>query len=168
MSTLMPDSRLARLEKAWELGVAGDYDPALEMASSLLIENPIDVDALRLQGNLLELKAMDRMEYSAKRLSSSADYLKARQCYEKILAIDSLNVKARIDLGEHYRNLEEYDRAMEFYRDAVHVLQQKTIDPSWKEDVEEICKAVSLLTLKERVSQEARLIEEWCTQALRV
>jgi tetratricopeptide (TPR) repeat protein len=119
-----------------------------------------------MKGNLLELKAFDVMEYSRKKLTSSADYLAARQCYEKILEVDSRNVKVHIDLGDHYRNLDANDKALEYYRGAANVLQQMPNSPAWKEDVEELLKAVALLTKHDRVAQEARSIEAWCSQAL--
>jgi tetratricopeptide (TPR) repeat protein len=159
-------SRTDRLEEAWGLGIQGYYDAALELLEGLLKENPLDTGSLRLKGNLFELKEMDLLEHSAKKLISSADYLAARGCYEKILEIDPGNVKARIDLGDHYRNLDANDRALEYYREAASILQQTLNDSTWKEDVQELLKAVALLTKFDRIAQEARSIEAWCSQAL--
>ena len=162
----MAENRAERIGDAQSLGLQGYYDAAFEILDDLLNEVSTDVVSLRMKGNLLELKAFELMEYSAKKLTSSADYLAARKCYEKILEVDSRNVKARIDLGDHYRNLDANDKAIEYYREAVRAIEQAPKDETWKEDVEELLKAVALLTKHDRVAQEARSIEAWCSQAL--
>jgi tetratricopeptide (TPR) repeat protein len=161
-------SRTDRLEEAWGLGIQGYYDAALELLEGLLKENPLDAGSLRLKGNLLELKEMDLLEHSAKKLISSADYLSARGCYEKILEIDPGNVKARIDLGDHYRNLDANDKALGYYREAVMKLQQAPKEETWKEDVQELLAAVALLKKHDRLRAEASSLEAWCKQALGV
>jgi tetratricopeptide (TPR) repeat protein len=164
----MADNRTDLLEEAWGLGIQGYYDAALEILEGLLKENPLDKGSLRLKGNLLELKEMDRLEHSAKKLISSADYLAARGCYEKILEIDPGNVKARIDLGDHYRNLDANDKALGYYREAVMKLQQAPKKETWKEDVHELFKVVALLKKHDRLRAEASSLEAWCKQALGV
>jgi tetratricopeptide (TPR) repeat protein len=159
-------NRSKRLEEAWGLGIQGYYDTALEILEDMLKENSLDVRALRLKGNLLELKEMDRLEYTGKQLVSSADYLAARECYEKILDLEPGYVKAYIDLGDHYRNLDANDKALEYYKEAVRVLEQAPRDDTWKEDVEELLQAVVLLTKHERLAAEAGLLEAWCKQSL--
>jgi tetratricopeptide (TPR) repeat protein len=162
----MDTSRAKRLEEVWGLGIEGYYDAALDILVGLLGENPLDLVALRMKGNLLELKQMDRLEYSNKKLVSSTDYLTARECYKKILEVDPGNVKAYIDLGDHYGNLDANDKALEYYREAVRVLQQAPKYEAWKEDVEELQKAVALLKKYDRLSAEASSLEAWCKQAL--
>jgi tetratricopeptide (TPR) repeat protein len=159
-------SRTDRLEEAWGLGVQGYYDAALEILECLLKENSLDTGSLRLKGNLLELKEMDLLEHSGKKLASSADYLAARECYEKVLQVDPGNVKANIDLGDHYRNLDANDRALEYYAKAVKLLQQIPKDKTWKEDLKELGKAIALLTKHDRLASEARSLEAWCTQEI--
>lgn len=159
-------NRTDRLEEARGLGLQGYYDSAIEMIEDLLKDASADVESLRLKGNLLELKAMEVAEISRKKLTTSADYLTARQCYERILEIDPRDAAAHIDLGDHYRNLEANDKALEYYRGAAGVLRQTPNGRAWKEDVEELLKAAALLTEHERVAQEARSIEAWCSQAL--
>jgi tetratricopeptide (TPR) repeat protein len=159
-------NRSKRLEEAWGLGIQGYYDTALEILEDMLKENSLDVSALRLKGNLLELKEMDRLEYSGKQLVSSADYLAARECYEKILDVEPGYAKVYIDLGDHYRNLDANDKALEYYREAVRVLEQTPRDEAWKEDVEELLQAVALLTKHDRLATEAGLLEAWCKQSL--
>jgi len=160
------DGRSERLEEAWGLGIQGHYDAALEILEELLKEDPSDVRALRLKGNLLELKEMDLLEHSGKKLVSSADYVAARGCYERILDIDPRYVKAYIDLGDHYRNLDANDKAVEYYKEAVRVLQQAPKDEGWKEDVEEVLKAVELLTKHDRLATVASSLAAWCKQSL--
>ena len=158
--------RTRRLEEAWGLGIQGDYDAALEILEGLLGENPLDLGVLRLKGNLLELKEMDRLEYSGKKLVSCTDYLTARRCYERILEVDPGNVRAHIDLGDHYRNLDANDKALEYYREAVRLLQQMPRDEAWKEGIEELHEAVALLKSYDRLAAEAGSLEAWCKQAL--
>jgi tetratricopeptide (TPR) repeat protein len=160
------DDRAVRLKEAWGLGIQGYYDAALEILEGLLKKTLADVGSLRLKGNLLELKEMDRLEYSGKKLTTSADYLAARQCYERILEIDPGNVKARIDLGDHYRVLEANDKALEYYREAATVLQQMPTGETWKEEVQELLDRVALLKKHDRLEAEAASLEAWCKQSL--
>ena len=158
--------RTERLEEAWGLGIQGYYDAALEILEALLEENSVDVPVLRLKGHLLELKEMDRFEYSGTKLVSSADYLAARGCYEKILQVDTCYAKAYIDLGDHYRNIDANDKALKYYREAMKVLGQLSRDETWKEDVEELLEAVALLAKHERLGADAASLEAWCKQVL--
>ena len=87
-------------------------------------------------------------------------------CYKKILEVDPGYVKAYIDLGDHYRNLDANDRALQYYQEAVRVLQQVPRDETWKEDAEELGKAVALLKKHDRLVGETSLIEAWCEEAL--
>jgi tetratricopeptide (TPR) repeat protein len=162
----MTDDRVERLTEAQTLGLQSYYDAAFEILDDLLRKNPSDVASLRLKGNLLELKAMELLEVSRKKFTTSDEYLAARECYEKILVIDPEYVKAYIDLGDHYRNLDANDRALEYYREAVRVLQRKPKDEDWKEDVEEVFKAVALLTKHDRLAAEAGSLEAWCKRSL--
>ena len=160
------DRRTEQLKEAWDLGIQGHYHAALEVLNDLLKEKPMDVGALRLKGNLLELKEMDLLENSGKKLMSSNDYRAARRCYERILEVDPDNVKARIDLGDHYRNLGANDKALEYYGAAARVLQQSHSAPTWKEDVEQLLAGVGLLAKHERLAPEASLVEAWCREVL--
>ena len=160
------DDRTERLKEAWGLGIQGYYAAALEILEDLLKKIPTDVGSLRLKGNLLELKEMDRLEYSGKKLTTSADYLAARSCYERILEIDPGNVKARIDLGDHYRVLEANDKALGYYKEAAKVLQQMPAGETWKGEVQELLDRVALLKKHDRLAPEASSIEAWCRQAL--
>lgn len=164
----MATKHIDRRGEAWELGLQGYYDAALGVLEELLKESPIDVATLRMKGNLLEMKAMDLLENSGKKLTSSADFLAARRCYEKILEIDSRNVTAQIDLGDHYSALHANDKALEYYREAAGALQRTPNGATWKEDVQELLDRVALLTKHDRLAPEASSLEAWCRQALGV
>jgi tetratricopeptide (TPR) repeat protein len=155
-----------RRGEAWELGLQGHYDAALEILEGLLKEASDDVVSLRMKGNLLELKEMDLLENSAKRLASSPDYLAARRCYERILQLDPRNATAEIDLGDHYMNLGANDKALERYKAAASNLQQTLDRPTWKHDVRELLERVARLVKHNRLAGEAKLLEARCTEML--
>jgi len=162
----MTDERVDRLTEAQGLGLQSYYSAAFEILDDLLKENSADVAALRMKGNLLELKAFEVAEISRDKLMTSADYLAARDCYKKILELDPRNVRAHIDLGDHYRNLDANDKALEYYREAVRLLQQAPQDETWKEDAQELGEAVALLKKCDRQAAEASSLETWCVQAV--
>jgi tetratricopeptide (TPR) repeat protein len=163
----MTDDRTDHLTEAQTIGLQGYYDAAFEILEDLLSKNSADIAALRLKGNLLELKAMELLEINRKKFTTSADYLAARQCYERILGLDPENVRAHIDLGDHYGNLDANDKALKYYKEAARLLQKAPQDEAWKEDVEELGNAVALLTKHDRLVAEANSLKVWCNQALR-
>jgi tetratricopeptide (TPR) repeat protein len=152
---------------AWELGLAGRYDAALEILDSLLGKAPADIESLRMKGNLLELKAMDLLEHSAKKLTSSPDYLAARRCYERILEIDSQNATAHIDLGDHYKNLGAKDKALDYYRcAATHLEHEDPLRPTRKPAIQELLERVMELGDDHSHAEEANALKAWCKQSL--
>jgi tetratricopeptide (TPR) repeat protein len=161
----MTRSRGELREEAWGLSLQGYYDAALDILGSLLADDAGDIAALRLRGNVLELKAMDLFGHSYKKLTSSPDYMAARQCYERILELDPGNVRALIDLGDHFRNLEAYDRSIGYYRRAQEGLRLNRTGADWKDDIDELMKAAVLLTKVERTAKDAKEMEAWCKQA---
>lgn len=158
----MTRSRGELREEAWGLSLQGHYDAALDILGGLLADDAGDLAALRLRGNVLELKAMDLFEHSYRKLTSSPDYMAARQCYEAILKLDPGNIRALIDLGDHFRNLEAYDQSIGYYRRAQEGLQLKRTSVDWKDNINELMKAAVLLTKVERTVEDAREIEAWC------
>jgi tetratricopeptide (TPR) repeat protein len=151
------------LDEAWGLGAQGHYGYALAILEGQLSIDPRDVGALRMMGNLLELKELERLEYSSKRLTSSSDFMKARRCYESILKIHPNDVKARIDLGDHFKNLGAIDQALMWYREAVSALRQATDrNEDWLQEVQELGDAIALLGGHDRLGAEARNLEAWC------
>lgn len=137
--------RVQMLEEARGLSLGGNYDEALKSVDTLLQERGSDVEALRLRGNVLELKALDFNEYSSKKLMTSRDYLDARRCYEQVLAQDPENTIALIDLGDHYKNLDAYDKALDYYAQATGLLEAGVSRLSWQEEIQEILERVAEL-----------------------
>lgn len=163
----MVSDRKDRLTEAQGLGLQGYYESALEMLEELLRENPSDLESLRMKGNLLELKALEIRETGRQKLTTSADYLTARKCYEKILEVNPRDAGAHIDLGDHYRNLDANDKALDHYKEAESALQRISVGTAWKEDVVQLLDGVVQLTKHDRLEQEARSVEAWCRQALK-
>jgi tetratricopeptide (TPR) repeat protein len=152
---------------AWELGLQGRYDAALEFLEGLLSRAPTDIESLRMKGNLLELKAMDVLENSANKLTSSADYLAARQCYESILKIDPRNLTVYIDLGDHYKNLGAKDKALDYYKLAATNLENGDRSrPAWKQGIQEVFERVGELGGAHSRVAEADTFKAWCKRLL--
>lgn len=116
----------------------GRYADALRAISEFLGENPSDLEAKRLLANTLELKVLDRAQYRAEKLMRSAEYARARRCYEEILEADPTNTLALIDLGDHFGNLGAYDKARSYYEQAISVLRQGEFEVSWVDELNEV------------------------------
>lgn len=156
----------SRRGEAWELGLQGDYNAALKLIDDVLAESPSDLVALRMKGNLLELKTLDLMESSGKKLVSSREYLAARDCYEQVLRLDPRNVTALIDLGDHYRNLDAYDKALSYYEHAADVLREDESRSSWNEEVQELLERSTELA-KRRKAPAATKLQAVCRGMLK-
>jgi tetratricopeptide (TPR) repeat protein len=126
------------LESIRSEAIAGGYEKALTTLNQFLEENPDEIDALRLKGNILELRALDGAQYHAKKLLRLPDYVQAQECYEKILDIDARNTLALIDLGDHYKNLGAYDKAISFLARAASLLDAGEFRLGVKEEAQEI------------------------------
>jgi tetratricopeptide (TPR) repeat protein len=110
--------RLECLEKSKELAVLhGLYDQALDLLDQLLLKYADDIDSLRLKGNIIDLKQLDREQHKTlpedKRGSEDS-----KQFYEKILEIDPENPLALIDLGDYWRRKRKIELALKFYNNA--------------------------------------------------
>ena len=160
----MTAEQTSRRGEAWELGLAGEYEEALEILDDILRANPPDFATLRLKGNLLELKAMALLENSGKSLQTSADYVAARDCYETILKHNPQDIAAHIDLGDHFRNLSANDKALEHYKDAARCLEFATDVATRTQDLQQLLEGVSLLTKHDRVRKAATELESWCKE----
>ena len=97
--------------------------------------DPDDVQALRLKGNILEMRALDRAQHTTDKLLRSRDYVAARACYESILAIDKDNTLALIDMGDHFRNLGALEQALSYYEQAIDRLSKGRFSWSRREEV---------------------------------
>ena len=165
-----PDTESAdhvqRRGEAWELGLQGEYDAALKLIGALLTESSSDLVALRMKGNLLELKTLDLMEYSSKKLMSSRDYLAARDCYMQILKFDPQNISALIDLGDHYKNLDAYDKAFSFYEQAIDLLRSDRRGKSRTEELDELLTTCLDLGRQKQTAERAQRLKLACEQLL--
>jgi len=159
-------TRIQSLEEIRGLATEGNYDVALDLIVEFLARNPSDVEGWRLKGNVLELKALDANEYNSKRLTSSHEYMLARECYEKILAVDPRNTIALIDFGDHYKNLNAFDKAMTYYQQAADVLSKGESRLSWDEEVHDLLDRAVELTRRQGVAEKAGWLREACQEML--
>ena len=116
----------------------GLYGQSLSKLEQLLTERPTVTEALRLKGNILELRALDFAQYRTEKLLRSRDYIDARTCYEKILELDPTNTLALADLGDHFKNLKALDKAVSYFTRAVELLKAGESRLEWREEVQEI------------------------------
>lgn len=127
--------RLRILEAARELSLKGEYRAGVEMVEGLLQDSPSDIEAKRLKGNILELAALHRVQYEARKLLRSSQFLQARRCYEDILQADPNNTLAMIDLADHFKNLAAFEQAISYYDSALAVLRSGVYRLDWKDEI---------------------------------
>lgn len=156
-------TRIEQLESIRDLATEGSYDEAIRRISRFLRGAPHDLEAIRLKGNMLELKALDRAQYHCKKLLRSEEYLEARRCYERILKVDEGNTLALIDLGDHFANLGAHDKAGSYYEAALTLLRQGESRTSWRDEVAEafdryidLCNETGRVHDKQRLEREKR------------
>jgi len=109
-----------RLEKIKSLAMKGEYETALACLDGLLADEPRNTDVLRLKGNVIELAAYQENYQPGG--GPTPKIQEAEKCYQEILKLDSGNVLAMIDLGDHYRNLGNVDLAGSMYDKAIERL----------------------------------------------
>lgn len=166
MNDDLREQRLQQLEQARALSMECNYDSALALVETLLGERSDDVEALRLKGNILEQKALDLNEYKRAKLTKSHDYLLARECYERVLRVDPRNTVALIDLGDHYKNLDAYDKAFSFYERAIDLLRSGESRVGRKNEVEELLSTCLDLGRQRQTAERARRLKLACEQLL--
>ena len=125
------------LEEIRNTALSGEYSDALSEIDKIIDGRPGYIDALRLKGNVLELRALDRAQSRGGSLLRCRDYVAARRCYEHILQLDPGNTLALIDLGDHFRNLGAAMKALEFYEQAIALLSSGRFGWSRKEEIVE-------------------------------
>lgn len=159
--------RLQLLEGARALAVEGSYDYAIGLVEMLLRAFPGDLDGLRLKGNVLEQKTLDLYEYRQEKLTRSKEYLLARQCYEQILSSDPQNTLALIDLGDHYKNLDAYDKAFSYYEAAVDIFRSEKNRLDRKQEIEELLATCLDLSRRDQTIAKAHLLKSACEELLK-
>lgn len=110
------------LEDARKLSIAGDYSEALACIEVVLNQNSNKVEALRLKGNIIELKVFRDELNSNYDFVRSPEILKARACYEQALRLQPNHAGVLVDLGTHWKNLGNFDKALPYF-DRVIALQ---------------------------------------------
>ena len=140
--------------------MSGQYGEALAALEKVVGRQPEDVEALRLKGNILELKVLDRAQYRSENLLRSRDWLAARKCYESILSVDPENTLALIDLGDHYRNMGASTKALEYYEVAIALLEKGQFRWSKKGEVDEVCSHAAELYADLGRDEDAARIEQ--------
>ena len=110
---------------------ASEPEDALEIVNRLLLDDPLDVEALSLKGTILEV--LDT-------------YTDARRCYEKILDINPMNARALIDVGDTYELTDDLETALSFYDRAIDILNDLLPTDSGNEDLEQaVCNKARIL-----------------------
>jgi tetratricopeptide (TPR) repeat protein len=119
------------------MSLDGRHEDALGIVEGILKQNPGDLEAVRLKGNILDLWTLQRAEYSPRKLLRYAEFQDARRCYESILLQDATNILALIDLGDHFKYLRAFDKAMDYYDRALALLRDGESRFSWPDEVNE-------------------------------
>lgn len=158
--------RLNLLLDARGLAMECNYGSALDLIEELLTESPNDLEGLRLKGNVLEQKVLDLNEYSGKKLNRSSEYLAAQRCYEQILQLDPTNTVALIDLGDHFRNLEAFDKAFSYYERAVTLLKTGEARLGRTEEIQELLRTFVELGREQRNVERTNRLKMECEELL--
>ena len=130
----MKTKRINLLEKAKYLAtIQGQYDDAISIVNKLLCINNEDIDALRLKGNILELRS-----FAIKQKNCTNDILDDPKIYYyKILQLDSDNTLALIDLGDYWQVKGKLELVLKFYNKAIDLLKKGHFYLSHKDEIEE-------------------------------
>ena len=161
-----PGARVSEtLESIRNEAIGGGYQRALERLDAMLSKKPDEVEALRLKGNVLELRAFDGAQYHAKKLLLLPDFVCARKCYERILELDPRNTLALADLGDHYKNLGAYDKAVFYLVQVAKLLEAGESRLSLREEAEEMIDRIADFGKQEQ-SDEISYIERICREVI--
>lgn len=132
-------SRVSHLEKAKQLATLDKkYDNALNIVSRLLKLNGNDIDALRLMGNILDLKEMDNYNKSSLKNYSRPELENAKKYYDDILRLDPDNTLALIDIGNYWERRGDYKASLEHYNKVISLLNQGHYYLSLEDEYEEV------------------------------
>lgn len=136
VSKATSEQRTQKLERAKELALDGSFESALEIIDDLLGDNHLDVDALRLKGNVLDLEVVHQTTLLNN--AEKADKIElAKQCYEEALNISPNNVLALVDIADFWREQQQYDKALQYYDQALELLQHGQAYLSLEDELEE-------------------------------
>lgn len=112
-----------------------DFNSALELLEGMLDNDPNDIDALSLKGNIIDLYVSQTKNLSEEekidKLNESKGY------YEKILRINSNFVRAIIDIGDYWEQFDNYQSALEWYYKARDLLKNGIYSYSLEDEINE-------------------------------
>ena len=132
------EDRVQLLEAARDLALSGQYQLALSNVERQLGRTPADIEAKRVKGNVLELIALDRAQYEAKKLLRFPSFRQARRLYEEILEKDPQNTLGLTDLGDHFKYLQAFDQAVSYYDRCIECLRRGEFRLSWNDEVKAV------------------------------
>lgn len=120
---MTPRHRIACLQRGKAIAtLEHDYEKALKEVATVLKDNPLDIDALILRGNILDLS--ERFEAS-------------RSCYDAVLRQDGNNTRALIDMGDWFSRQGRVKKALSSYDRALTLLKNGVFYLSRSEELEE-------------------------------
>lgn len=114
----MPEKQTL-LKQAQKLAISGDYQNASICLEKILSQTPDHIETLRFKGNILELKAFDEQLNQNIDLADSPEMREARACYEQSLALAPNHPGLLADLGTHWKNLDNADKATDYFDRAL-------------------------------------------------
>ncbi len=148
-----------KIKEARELAsIQHKYKEAIDLLETVLIDDPSDIDALILKGNILELNACRIAANSTSGEYSEVQELKkqSKKCYEKVLEIDPDNPVVLKDMGDYWEDNNQNQKALEFYNKAISLLKEGKIYKSAESELEETFWAKYELLRKEGDDEEAK------------
>jgi tetratricopeptide (TPR) repeat protein len=134
----MVDDRYSRLNRAKFLAMSNSHDEAIAILNSVLADDQNDIEALRLKGNAIELRELQAFAANGTGGSFSDEFSEAGTCYEKILTVDPFNVMALIDLGTHWKNRSEIEKALKYYSQAEKLIKQRQAPDDFRDELIEV------------------------------
>lgn len=135
-SKATPQQRTQNLERAKEFALQGSYESALQIIDDLLAVNRLDIDALRLKGNVLDLEVVHQTELLSNTEKANKIEL-AKQCYEEALNIAPNNVLALIDIADFWREQQQFAKALGYYDHALELLKHRQAYLSLEDEMDE-------------------------------
>ncbi|MGL5631012.1 MAG: hypothetical protein ACRDD3_01525 [Azovibrio sp.] len=110
----MPEKQTL-LKQAQKFAISGDYQNAFACLEKILSQNPDHIETLHFKGNVLELKAFDNQLNKNINLTDSPEMQEARACYEQSLILAPNHPGILTDLGTHWKNLDNEEKAADYF-----------------------------------------------------
>jgi hypothetical protein len=110
--------------------------------------------------------ACDELRVQGGALAISEDFVTGVPCYEQVKT-DPRNTVALIDLGDHYKYLEAFDRAFTFYWNAMELLEAGEQRVGAESEIRELLSTCDDLLRYASVRERARQLANRCNEMLR-